>query len=355
ISQVSVPDLAGWKSLGELTPEEKANMESYLKVPLSAVDKKLFQSFLAGAVINAGSDESYFGRIMAILKSFGTYQYQLGFTDDVSVAHLVNFLTSTKNGDCTEFSNTAALLGRLAGIPSRVVTGYLASHSLQTPAHVRGLYVLQQSIPELQKYSLDDLMLVTTAHRHSWVQYYLPSYGWVDFESTAYAIPPPANMNPNNQTVIIPLIQPQKELAPVFQFPWLLVLQILMLLAVAVVVLLYLYRYGREAALALLARRGGKRGAWALYRVLLMRLAAAGYHLKPPTRTPLEYSESHPEIREFAAAYTRLRYRDQATDEEQSQMWSQLRQDYAAAIRVTKKSGLKEWLRRIFSLRGLYY
>jgi len=279
----------------------------------------------------------------------------VGFTDDVTVAHLANFLTTTKDGDCTEFSNTAALLGRLAGIPSRVVTGWLASRNLQTPAHLRGLYILQQSIPELQKYPLSQLMLVTTAHRHSWVQYYLPGYGWVDFESTAYAIPPPSQLNPNNQTVIIPLITPQKEQAPILQFPWLLVLQILALIAVAIVVLLYLYRYGREATLVLLARRGGPRGAWALYRVLLMRLAAAGYHLKPPSRTPVEYAEVHPEVRQFAAAYTRLRYRSQATEEETAEMWSKLTADYATAVRDSRKRGIKERLRRIFSLRGLYY
>lgn len=355
VSDVSTPDMQTWQSLGDLSADEKIALKSYLQVPLSQKDQKIFQSFLTGALNNAPSGDSYFGRIMAILKSFRTYQYQVGFTDDVTVAHLANFLTTTKDGDCTEFSNTAALLGRLAGIPSRVVTGWLASRNLQTPAHLRGLYVLQQSIPELQKYPLSQLMLVTTAHRHSWVQYYLPSYGWVDFESTAYAIPPPSQMNPNNQTVIIPLITPQKEQAPILQFPWLLVLQILALIAVAIVVMLYLYRYGREATLVLLARRGGPRGAWALYRVLLMRLAAAGYHLKPPSRTPVEYAVVHPEVREFAAAYTRLRYRSQASEEETAEMWSQLTADYATAIRDSRKRGIKERLRRIFSLRGLYY
>ena len=265
------------------------------------------------------------------------------------------FLTTTKDGDCTEFSNTAAILGRMAGIPSRVVTGYLASRSLQTQSHVRGTYILQQSIPELQKYPLKDLFLVTTAHRHSWVQYYLPSYGWVDFESTAFAIPPPPGQNPNNMKVVIPLIQPQQEPAAVTQFPWLLVLQVLLSIAIGIVVLLYVYRYGREGTLLILSRRKGRRGAWALYRVLLMQLAAAGYHLKPPTRTPVEYAEIHPEVEEFAAAYTRLRYREQSSDVENSQIWERLSTGYHSALRESRKRGLKEWLRRIFSLRGLYY
>ena len=352
VSQVTIPDVQSWGNLGALSPEEKLALKDYLSVPFTAAERKPFQTFLDAQLRGT---TSYFGRIMAILKGFSTYQYQIGISDDVTVAHMEKFLTQTKDGDCTEFSNTAAILGRLAGIPSRVVTGYLASRSLQTAAHVRGTYILQQSIPELQKYPLKDLFLVTTSHRHSWVQYYLPEYGWVDFESTAFALPPPPGQNPNNMRVVIPLIQPQKEQAPIFRFPWLLVLQLFALLIVGIVALLYIFRYSREGALLLMARRKGRRGAWALYRVLLMQLAAAGYHLKPPTRTPVEYSEQHPEVRDFATAYTRLRYREQSTEGEQQNMWDELNHGYRSAIHTSRKNGLKERMRRIFSLRGLYY
>ena len=108
----------------------------------------------------------YVGKILAILMSFGDYQYNVSDNDDFSIARLKDFLLDTKDGDCVEFSNTAAMLGRLAGIPSRVVTGYLAADSLQTMAHLRGLAALRSKIKVLQEFPFEDIYLVTDAHSH---------------------------------------------------------------------------------------------------------------------------------------------------------------------------------------------
>jgi hypothetical protein len=266
-----------------------------------------------------------------------------------------DFLVHSRTGDCTEFSNSAAILLRLAGIPSRVVTGYLASRDLQSFAHRQAIRVLRRTIPPLQEFPLDQLYLVTTSQRHSWVQAWLPGYGWVDIESTAFAIPPPPGKNPGDLDVVIPLIQPQPQEKPVFRFPWLLALQALAALALAGLAGLYLYRLLRQAWLALMARGSGTRALRALYQLLLVRLSGRGYVLKKPSQTPAEYAKSYPELGRFAALYTRLRYRERMSPEERARAWAELRASYAEILKASRHPGLGPLARRLFSLKALYY
>jgi hypothetical protein len=265
-----------------------------------------------------------------------------------------DFLLNTQTGDCTEFSNAAAILMRLAGVPTRVVTGYLAADSLQTPAHRRGLQVLQRSITPLQQYPGDELYLVTTAHRHSWLQLYMPGYGWVDFDPTNYAIPPQGSGNPNTRDVVIPLIKPQ-DLRTASDIPWMLIIRGLTLLFLIGVVVSYIVRYTRQLYLGALAKRNDRRGLRALYTLLLMRLSSAGYELKTPARTAWEYAREYPELRRFAGLYTELRHRESFREGEWDELWRLLREEYRSLAARCKQGGLVGLLRRAFSLRMLYY
>ncbi len=351
VSMISDPTTQGFRAITGLTPEEKQALAPYLRIPLSPEDRAIFERYLQTATTG---QTGYFAKIMAILKSFSTYQYQVGFSNDTSVQHLVDFLTRTKNGDCVEFSNTTAILARLAGIPSRVVTGYLAAKDLQTPAHRRGLELLREKIPALQKFPLRELYLITTAHHHSWVQLYMPGYGWVDFETTAYAIPPQAGGDPNNWNVVIPLLENQ-ELAPLYHFPWYLVLRLLAVLTAGVILVMYLYRYGRELYLLNLSRGKGRRSLDALYKLLLLRLVANGFTLKIPAATANEYAADHPELTRFASLYTELKYRELYGVGERERLWKELKKEYRETVRQCRKAGFVNSLRRGFSLRGLYY
>jgi transglutaminase-like putative cysteine protease len=350
-SQLSLSGPRDWAAIPGLSQEERGRLEPYLRIPLSEEHHQSFLSYLEEAL---GEVTGYYGRIEAILKSFSTFQYDIGFDDNTSVAKMQRFLVDRRQGDCTEFSNTSAILFRLAGIPARVVTGYLASRDLQSFAHLRGLFMLREAIPELQEYPFRDLYLVTTAQRHSWVQVYIPSFGWVDFESTAYALPPPPGRNPNSMNVVIPLIQGE-ELRPSFRFPWLLALQFLLALTVLTLVGIYTFRFARKTYLRGLSRREDLRALKALYTLLLIQLAERGWEVKRPFLTPVEYAEDHPELSGFAEIYTMLRFREHLEPSERAEAWCALRAGYREILESSRSPGLPAALRRVFSLKGLYY
>jgi hypothetical protein len=358
-----------WADSGELTPDEREELESFLDAALAKNDLDIFEAHLRGALQTAGEaardtdrdarvPEGPFDRILAILQSFSAFQYNAGYADDTSIPALVDFLTYTKEGDCTEFSNAAAVLGRLAGIPSRVVTGFLAAEDLQTPAHLRGLAVLRNQIALLREFPPEDLFLVTTAHRHSWVQFWLSGYGWVDFEATSFAIPPIGLGDANNRDVVIPIFEKEPEITPLRSFPWRPVLRALGILICGALAAAYALRYGRELLLYLRARRPDEKGVIAVYKLLLMRLAAEGRPIKPPSRTSLEYAGLFPDdpaFKPFAALYTQLRYRDFSVATERLRVHEALRGEYRKVLAGQRRGGPLGALRRIFSLRGLAY
>lgn len=353
-SFISTSGPEDWKQAGDLSAREKRDLEKFLELPLTEEDQRRFAGYLNGLIKDK---HGYWERLEAILKGFKNYQYKLGFEEDTRVASLRGFLFNTREGDCTEFAHTAALLGRMSGVPSRVVTGYLASRELQTRAHVRGLNVLRRQIKPLQKFPLEELYLITTSHRHAWAQFYIPRYGWIDFETTAYAKPPKPQFDPNNRDVVIPLIDEEQVKRPPqeFQIPWKLVGKLALILALTIVLGLYSYRYIREAYLGWRSRGEGEASLTALYTLLLMKLAAAGYRLRPPFQTPMEYAREHDDLKGFAALYTMLRYRVHIGPEERMISRRKLQEEYSRLLESSRKPGLGRALGRLFSLRGLYY
>jgi hypothetical protein len=374
---------------------ETSALAPYLDLPLEEADRAVFGGYLQEALESwrdsqegfiqtdpygsslfpwgpepGEGDGGYMNKILAILQSFREYQYNVSDKDDYSIAALREFLFSTKDGDCVEFSNTLALLGRLAGIPSRVVTGYLAAESLQTPAHLRGLAALRNKIPVLREFPFEDLYLVTDAHSHSWAQFYIPDYGWLDFEATSFAIPPLGFGNGNMRDVVIPLLDETRVFSQARSFPWRAVIRVLGGIAVLILAGAYALRYGREAALRFSVRRGGRSGARSLYLLLLARLAADGRPIKPASKTAAEYARDvaalFPGVDEgappgdspfaaFAALYAELRWRDFASPAEEGERFRRLRGEYRKILAAARRRGFFAPVIRIFSLRGLAY
>jgi transglutaminase-like putative cysteine protease len=312
---------------------------------------------------NADPVNEHLEKIFAIMTAFSRYQYNLDFNDDYSIESLKEFLLSSKDGDCVEFSNSLALLGRLAGIPSRVVTGYLVAEGLQTNAHLRGLAALREKIPVLRQFPFDNLFLVTNLHSHSWTQFYIPDYGWLDFEATTFAIPPVGMGDFNTWDVVIPILDENRVFSNVKKFPWRAVLKTAGILAGLALILAYVLRYGRELALSIGARSGGRRGARSLYLLLLARLAADGKPVKPASKTALEYAEIFPSIlgieqehlKNFAVLYSELRWREFADKAQVDEHFLKLRQEYKNILKTARRRGILGAFIRVFSLRGLAY
>lgn len=72
------------------------------------------------------------------------------------------FLFGIQKGYCDYYATTMVVMARAAGIPARLVTGYIG-----------GFY--DQEL---------DAYLVTADLAHSWVEVYFPEYGWIIFEPT---------------------------------------------------------------------------------------------------------------------------------------------------------------------------
>jgi len=368
---------------------EKASLDHYLELPLDKNDMEIFSRWLYSALENWRENREdiikndryfweifseraenlepvneYLEKIIAILFNFSEYQYDLNDGDDYSIAALKEFLLDTKEGDCVEFSNTLAILGRLAGIPSRIVTGYLVSENLQTKAHLKGIASLREKIPFLQQFPFNNLYMVTNRHAHSWTQFYIPDYGWLDFEATQFAIPPLGAGDVNTWDVVVPVLDQNKVFSNVRKFPWRAVLKAAGIMAAFALVCAYILRYGREALLFFNARKGGRKGARSLYLLLLARLAADGKPVKPASKTAFEYAElfpakagvkENPHFREFASLYSELRWREFADNAEAEKRFLFLKDEYANIIKTTRRPGLSKSVIRIFSLRGLAY
>jgi len=381
---------------------EKTALAPYLETPLNNEDKKVFEDYLRYAQnmwrenrdeiiaedrylsyvyreLGGESGNEYIEKIIAILTSFSDFRYNLAYNDDSSISALKEFILNTKDGDCVEFSNTLALLGRLAGIPSRVVTGYLAAEGLQTPAHLDGLSVLRSRIPFLQQFPFDNLFMVTNAHSHSWTQFYIPNYGWLDFEATSFSIPPEGMGDFNNWDVVIPILDGNRTFSQVRKFPWQAAGRAALVFLITALVCAYVLRYGRELILYLGTRKGNVRSrARCLYLLLLARLAADGQPIKPASKTAHEYAELFSKkkrssrgdaetqkedvneaeksiFKSFAEIYSELRWKEFSDQAEADERYNLLKKEYFNIIKISMKKGLHRWFIRLISLRGLAY
>lgn len=352
LSAMSMTGPDEWLAAGNMSSIERDQTALYLDVPRD--DPRIER--IRGRVKDiVKGREWHFQKIEAILKSFKTHRYEMGFDEEMSLAKLETFLFTEKKGDCTEFSQTAALMGRLAGIPSRAVSGYIASRDLQTRAHRGGVYQIRKRVPALQKYKMEDLYLVTTSHHHAWVQFYIPKIGWVDFETTSYAIPPEPKFDPNQQDVLIPMIEevpqtPEEK----FKFPYRFVGKVLAIAAAILTALLYLYRWARIAFLVLASRRDTPHGLDSLFRLLILRLAHEGNDVRPPFQTHREYASRFARLVPFAGRFTELRFHPAMSAEDRRVSHALLIEEYHAAVAASRRTGLFAWLRRYFSLKGIW-
>jgi hypothetical protein len=89
---------------------------------------------------------------------------------------LMDFLFKTRAGYCQHFAGAAALLLRLAGVPTRVVSGFATG-----------------------KRTGEDTYDVRDEDAHAWIEVYFPGFGWVPFNPT----PPSAEADVAPETDVL--------------------------------------------------------------------------------------------------------------------------------------------------------
>ena len=144
-------------------------MQRYLRLPeieANNSDTKLFKSSQLINELKDKNDPQV--TVKNVLNYFSTqdfyYSRQPPLLDDNPVDE---FLFETKRGYCEHYASSFTVLMRLAGIPSRVVTGYQGGET--NP--------------------IDDYMTVRQSDAHAWSEVFLGKKGWVRIDPTA-AIPP---------------------------------------------------------------------------------------------------------------------------------------------------------------------
>jgi transglutaminase-like putative cysteine protease len=113
----------------------------------------------------SGSDADYARRVLLWFRDNGL-QYSLE-PDPTSFDSVDSVLFDTKRGFCGHFASSYAMLMRAAGIPARVVTGYLGGE--YNPAG--GYWIVRQS------------------DAHAWTEAWLEPEGWTRIDPTAVVAP----------------------------------------------------------------------------------------------------------------------------------------------------------------------
>ncbi|AXI00077.1 transglutaminase [Sporosarcina sp. PTS2304] len=157
LSELRRPEMLAFETVPE-------NLNSYMQLPenLPQRVKDLAQSITENEI-------SVYDKVKAVEQYFKrngfTYETQNVAVPDDTQDYVDQFLFDTKKGYCDNFSTSMAVMLRSAGIPTRWVKGF-APGELSYKASGKSVY------------------RVTNDEAHSWVEAYIPEFGWIPFEPT---------------------------------------------------------------------------------------------------------------------------------------------------------------------------
>ena len=147
---------------GEHAQRNPINRQFYLQLP-DKVPTRIIT--LASEIVRNGEDDR--ARVELVENFFrdGGYRYT---TVDLATGNnaLEQFLFDKKQGHCEFFASSFALLLRVAGVPCRLIGGYLGGEYNQ----LGGYY------------------LVTDDKAHVWVEAYIDGSGWVRIDPSSFAV-----------------------------------------------------------------------------------------------------------------------------------------------------------------------
>ncbi len=132
---------------------------------------------------NSASEKTTAENILNHLRTHFGYTLDLG--DSPGSSGLDTFLFQRKEGHCEYFASAMVVLLRLAGIPARLVNGFVGAEWNE----------------------LGEYMVVRQHHAHSWVEAYLPEAGWTVYDPTPADPAAVENRFDNSITRALDLIQ----------------------------------------------------------------------------------------------------------------------------------------------------
>ena len=144
------PELAGWRRDSELQLPESGNPRA----------RAAAQQWRA----ESRSDRAYLERLLSFYRDEFVYTLEPPLLGEQSVD---DFLWRTREGFCEHFASSFVFMARAAGIPARVVVGYLGGEY-----NAQGNY-----------------WLVHQYDAHAWAEVWLPEQGWVRVDPTAAVAP----------------------------------------------------------------------------------------------------------------------------------------------------------------------
>ena len=139
---------------------EFVDIKNYLELPGKKISARLAE--LAKSLVK--DEKTAIGKATALrnyLRDNFKYE-QFSQHPPEGVEAVDYFLFTLKEGHCEYFASSLAVLARLAGLPSRICTGF-------SPGNYNAL----SKLFEVHEY-----------HAHAWTQIYVEEYGWLTFDAT---------------------------------------------------------------------------------------------------------------------------------------------------------------------------
>ncbi len=141
------------------TPYPEWVLQRYLQLPNDVPQRVLTLAYTLTADIPITYDKA-----IALESFMRTYPYTLTVPAPPEGREVADyFLFDLKRGYCDYYATSLVVLARAAGLPARVVMGYIG-----------GVFD-----PDLGRFA------VRERDAHAWAEIYFPEYGWIEFEPTA--------------------------------------------------------------------------------------------------------------------------------------------------------------------------
>jgi|GEM_PF-583395 len=167
----------------DLRKEDLQDLEIYLQLPDEEITDRTRE--LTASIIEEAEAENDYHKAKAIEAHLReNYEYNTQVEPlPLNEEFVDHFLFETREGYCTYYATTMAVMLRLEGIPVRYIEGYVARNELEDE---RGVYEVRQR------------------HAHTWVEAFIEPVGWVNFEPT------PAFPQPYRQDALLDMDEDQE-------------------------------------------------------------------------------------------------------------------------------------------------